>query len=369
MRAVSGRFASAVVESHRLAVSLGVLSAGVALGDPITSVTAGSVTLDAKAAVRGRLDATVVDDGSLGLVPTSSSDALAPYGNEVQVNRGVQFADGATELVPLGVFRINDVVVDDSAGSLSVQIAGMDRSARIADARFEEPLDIAQGVNVATQILALVQAAYPEVTYDFATTAHVTGHMTVEEGSDRWDLCQQFASNAGLVLYFDGTGTLVLRVEAQGDAVASLVEGPGGVLLGAGRRWTREGAFNRVIATGENTGLAAPVRAVATDLNALSPTYYFGPFGQVPRFFQSQFITTTVQAQDAANAMLARELGTTESVNFGSLVLPHLELGDVVRITRPRAGIDEDHVIDSLTVPLAADGAMAGATRATQVTT
>lgn len=368
MRPVSAQFAAAIVQSHRLATQVEVLESGVVAGDPLTSVASGTVTLDARAQSRGRLDITILDDGALGLIPAAATDPLAPYGNELRVSRGIRYPDNTTELVPLGVFRIDETEVSDSAGQLTVQIAGMDRSARIADARFEEPFQIPAGVNVATQILTLVQAAYPAVVSDFAPTPHVTGVMFIEEGADRWALCQQLATNAGMRLYFDGLGTLIFTADSQSGIAATIAEGNGGLLVSAGRRWTRQGAFNRVIVTGENTSVGVPVRAVATDTNPLSPTYYFGPFGPVPRFFQSQFIVTAAQAQDAANAMLARELGTTQSVNFGSIVLPHLEPGDVVRITRQRAGVDEDHIIDSLTIGLGADQAMSGATRATQVT-
>ncbi len=49
--------------------------------------------------------------------------------------------------------------------------------------------------------------------------------------------------------------------------------------------------------------------------------------------------------------MLARQLGTTQQVSFGTIVDAKREPGDIVRITR-LGGIDEDHVIDSLTIPL-----------------
>lgn len=368
MRPVTARFTDAISQSHRIALAVEIFSSGSVI-DTITSVTAGTITLDATAAIRGRLDITIVDDGTLDLVPALAADALAPYGNELRVSRGIRYPDGTTELIGLGVFRINETNIADTADALTIQISGQDRSARIADARFEDPADIAQGTNIATQILNLVQVAYPDVTYNFSTTTHLTGHMTVEEGADRWDLCQQFAANAAMQLYFDGDGTLILSPVGQGVTVATLAEGASGLLLSSGRRWTREGTYNRVIATGENTGVGVPVRGVATDNNTLSPTYYLGPFGKVPRFFVSQFLQTTAQAQDTADAMLLKELGTTQSVNFGSLVLPHLEPNDVVRITRSRAAIDEDHVIDSLTIPLTADQAMSGTTRATQVYT
>lgn len=365
MRPVTTRFSEAVVKSHRLSTLVEVLQNGVPVGTIVTAAS-GSITLDATAQIRGRLDITIVDDGSLGLVPTNSGDLLTPYGNELRISRGIRYPDATTELVTLGVFRINDVNIIDEATSLTLQIAGTDRSARIADGRFEDPTDITQGTNVATQILALVQAVYPDVTSNFSTTAHLTGHMTVEEGADRWDLCQQFAANAGMQLYFDGDGTLVLSPIAQGAATLTLAEGTSGLLLSSNRRWTREGTYNRVVATGENTGVGVPVRGVSTDSNPLSPTYYLGPFGRVPKFYVSQFFTTNQQAQDTADAMLINEVGTTQSVNFGALVLPQLEPNDVVRITRARAQIDEDHVIDSLVIPLGADQSMTGTTRATQ---
>jgi hypothetical protein len=210
--------------------------------------------------------------------------------------------------------------------------------------------------------------AWPEITTDFQSTSYTTPALIAQEGDDRWAFAQGMAQALGMVLYFDGDGTCVLTPDVLSSPVLDLAEGEGGVLLAASRQWTREGTFNRVIATGENTGETAPARGVATDDNALSPTYYFGAFGKVPRFYASSFITTDAQALEAAQAILNRELGTTESVNFGAFVLPHLEPGDTVTITRARSGIDEDHVLDSLTIPLAATESMSGQTRARVVT-
>lgn len=366
MRPVTDAFKAEVVKSHRMTALVEVLQNGVVI-DELDTVIAGTVTLDAKAQARGRVDLTVVDDGTLGLVPTAAGDLLAPYGRELRVSRGVIYSTGAIERARLGVFRIDDATVTDQAGAMTIQLGGLDRSARISDARFEDPFQIATGSNVATAILAIVSSVYPGVVTNFVPTAIVTPMIIGEEGGDRWALAQKIANDAGLRLYFDGDGTLVLAPDSTGSAAVTLAEGTNGVLLNAGRRWSSQGAYNAVIATGENTGIGAPVRGVARDLNPLSPTYYFGPFGPRPRFFQSQFFTTNAQALDAATAMLAREVGTTQTVNLGALVLPHLEPGDVARVTRLRAGIDEDNTIDSLTIPLTHEGAMTGATRATQV--
>lgn len=369
--APSDDFLDSIVTSHRVAVLVDVLRDGEPLDPAVTldTVLSGGVTLDSRAAIRGRCDITLADDGNLGWVPTVPTDPLAPYGNELSVSRGIRFDNGTVEYAHLGVFRIDSADVNDQAGQLQIQLTGLDRSARIIDARFEEATQIASGTNLATAIVTnLITPVYPGVTTRFTTTTHTTPQIIAEEGGDRWAVCQDLATAAGMRLFFDGEGILVLEPDTVDDPVAELAEGENGVLLSAGRRWSRQGAFNRVIATGENTGEVAPVRGVATDTNPLSPTYFYGPFGQVPRFFQSQFIVTADQAQDAATAMLARELGTSQSLSLGSLVLPYLQPSEVVRVTRARVGLNaEDHIIDSVTIPLGADQAMMIETRATQV--
>lgn len=365
MRPVTAAFLDAIATSHRLAVLVEILEAGIVVAE-LETVIDGSVTLDQTAATRGRADITVVDDGTLGLVPTDTASQLAPYGNEIRVSRGLYFPSGVSELVALGVFRLDQVDVDDQPDGMQIRIAGQDRSARIIDARFEEPYQVVQGTNYGDAILAVLQAAWPEIPYDLTTTSQTTPALISEEGGDRWQFARDMAAAIGMDLYFNGDGTVVMRpvTSVSADPIATIAEGEDGVLLTAARSWNRQGTYNRVIATGENTGEAAPARGVATDDNAASPTYYFGPFGKVPRFYASPFITTNDQAADAAQAILSRELGTTQQASFGSLVLPHLEPDDAVLITRERAGIDETHILDQITIPLGAEGVMSGSTRA-----
>ena len=363
MRTTTAAFDEAIVGSHTLAFEAIVIdSAG---AETSVDIVDGTVTLDQTAAVRGRCDVTIVDDGTLDLVPTSSSSLLAPYGNELRLSRGVLYPDGTSELVSLGVFRIQDAEISDAPDGMQIRIAGLDRAQRVVDARFEEPYNVTAGTNYATAIQTVIEAAYPDVETDLTATALTTPALIAQEGEDRWKFAQEMAAAIAMRLYFDGDGILQLVPSVLSSPVATLAEGDGGVLIAAGRRWTREGTFNRVIATGENTSETAPARGVATDENPLSPTYYFGPFGKVPRFYTSSFITTDAQAASAAQKLLDDELGTSEQVSFGSLVLPHLEPGDTVQITRERAGISvEDHVIDQLTIPLSPAGGMSGQTRA-----
>lgn len=405
MRTVSAQFQDAVRGSHAVATRVEVLRDG-DVTHVIDTVTDGAVTLDQAAATRGRLDCTIIDPD---LVPDDPAAALAPYGNELRVYRGVLFPFGGgaeevtdgggassgqswpitlwgtevesedpgptitivaiptEELVSLGIFRIDETTVTDNPDGLEIRVTGMDRSVRMIDARFEQPITVAAGTNVATAIEQLAQDAWPAVETNLTATSLTTPLLVGEEGGDRWKFMQDLAASIGHSLYFDGDGILVSKPVASpnGDLAATFAEGDGGVLLTASRSWTRQGTYNRVIATGENPGEGAvPARGVATDDNPASPTYYYGQYGKVPRFYASQFLATSAQAEDAAQALLNRELGTTQTVTFGVIVNPALEPDDLVTITRNRLGIDETHVIDSITIPLAADQSMSGRTRA-----
>lgn len=372
MRPVSAAFSAAVRQSHRLVVKVEILdSTGAVIGsltdDTQASLVTGGVTLDAKAASRGRYDITVVDDGARELVPTSAADMLAPYGNEVRVSRGLILPDNTIETPSIIIGRIDAANVDDSAAGLTIQISGQDRSGRIIDAKFEEPTEVAAGTNIETAIRTVLASAIPNLVTIFPGSTYVTPALRAEEEGDRWAFAQNIATASGLELYFNGDGHLVLGPLYDRPAVATLAEGEGGVLLSAARGWVREGTFNRCIATGENTSEAAPARGVATDENINSPTYYWGSFGRVPRFYRSSFITSDAQALDAATTLLRRQLGTTQSITFGTVVDASLEPSDTVSITRERAGImGDDHVIEGLAIPLTADAPLTGTTRARQ---
>lgn len=371
MRPVSTRFLDAVVRSHRMVAQATVYEAtggGVPdtqVGDPLEIID-GQVTLDITAATRGRCDLTLrVDD-----VPTTPDHPLAPYGNEIHVQRGIQYSDGTVELVSLGRFRIERTDVSEDQGATIVRVAGSDRSARLIDNRFRFGTGIETGYDYDEALEAVLTQGWPDVPLSLTTMGGTTPQLVIEEASDRWQFAQTMAADKGCHLYFDGDGQCVNPAVAQvGDRAPDqqLVEGDNGLLVTANSTWSREGTYNRVIATGENTS-EVPVRAEAYDGNPLSPTYVFGPFGDVVRWYSSPFITTDDQAQSAAEAILSQQLGTTKQVDFGTIVNPALEPNDIVRITSAATGIDEDHVIDTLTIGLTADSLMTGRTRAVQVT-
>lgn len=327
----------------------------------VIPVLDGDVQLDAGADIRSTLE--LVTDGAR-MWPGRDSLLLAPYGNEVFVERGVQFGGGTTEWCSLGYFRI-DTPSQDAPPDGPIRISGSDRMAGIVDARLTTPRQFQSFTIYWDVVRLLVQEVYPTATiiWDDSTSDQQIGRtLLVEE--DRYAALKDLVTSIGKIFYWDYRGWLQVRTPPNPSVpVFDVTHGAGGVLVSMSRELSRDGVYNAVVAFGEAADTTAPPRAMAVDANPNSPTYWDGTFGKVPRFYSSPFITTDAQAQSAAVAILRQSLGLPYSVDFTAVPNPALEPWDPVRISyADRAGA-ETHVIDTLTIPLAAQGAMTATTR------
>lgn len=363
MLSVSAAFTSALSASHTVASRADVCTtAGQVLAT--LDVVGGSVTADETAAVRRTCSATIIDRAGT-LVPYTAGDLLHPAsGNELRLYRGVRYADGTEETVPLGVFRLSRPRISDSVDGLTIDVQGYDRAKRIQRSRWVDPYMIPSGTNVATAVQALLDDRWgPGLTYSLMTTTRTTPAVTfgVERDNDPWKDAQSLAAAIGAELFFGPAGQVVMRPipdAATSPPVASFVEGAGSTMVSVTRDLDEDRTYNGVIVVGEGTGTPVPVRYDAWDANPYSPTYYLGPYGKVPYFLTSSLITTQAQAQEAAEGQLRRVLGTFEQVTVEAIPQPALEPGDVVRITRARSVIDGLNVIARTTCPLGPDGTM-----------
>jgi hypothetical protein len=334
---------------------------------------------------------TLVD---VGIVPDDGFDALAPFGNEIRVWRGVEVttstpgnytslaglaasysalaaayptytdldrAVGNTEttveeLIPLGVFVITDVEVDTGENGTTVTVRGSDRSLRISRARWTDPYTYTR-TTVDQAILGILEDRWDDVDTDLTVT-DTESHRAVlglETDNDPWKDCTSIAEAAGMDLFFDGDGVACLipvrdYETATPDAV--YLEDVDAVILALKRALTTEQTYNGCIATGEGSEGDAVYRGEAWDDDATSPTYRYGPFGQVPQFYSSPLITSDDQAASAAAAILARKKGAQETISWIQLVDPSLDAGDLVQVQNTAAKVDKVLVLDRVTIPL-----------------
>jgi len=362
MRPVTDAFLRTLHGSHRMIADARIVAPGQTgvdpTGTPLT-ILAGDVQMDGTADVRSTLDISVVGGGQW---PTRATDPLAPYGNEVFVRRGVDFGGGRREWVSLGYHRIDSIEQPDAPNG-PIQISASDRMAAIRDARLTDVVQYAAGTTLAVIVSSLVTEVHPAavIEWDDATDDQTVGRALIAE-EDRYGFLDDLFTSRGKVWYWDHRG--ILRIESPPDPAApvwTVSYGQDGVLLSLSRILSREGVYNGVVASGEAADTDTPVRALVVDNNPTSPTFWGGPFGKVPRFYSSPFITTTGQASSAGAAMLTRSLGLPYSADFTSVPNPALTPFDPVRVRFP--GRSEVHVIESLTVPLVAEQSMPASTR------
>ena len=333
----------------------------------------GSVSIDSRRAVRRTLSLSLVDeDGSLVLGAGGTTGVLNPYGTEIRVFRGVRYTDGTEELVPLGVFLVTGVDITENNRGRRIAVSGSDRSLRISRARFTDPYVIAASTTVEAAVAALLRDRWADVSVDFPETGVTLQQRTLGAGgdSDPWKSAVEIAESAGFDLAFDADGVARMRVipdPTVDDPDATYVNGSEAVLLDLQRGFDTGSTYNGVIASSESSSVDSPVRAEAWDNDPNSPTYRYGPFGQVPKFYASSLIGSSDQAQTVADSQLRRELGRAEAVEWSQIVNPAHDVLDVVRVTRPSLSLDAVLVLDRLDVPLGAGQSMRAVARVREV--
>lgn len=289
-----------------------------------------------------------------------TNELLAPTGNELRVYRGVRILL-EDYWVLLGVFSIDDVRTDSSGDGHQIHIDGYDRARKIQRAKLNRDYVITAGTNVVDAIKTLVSNAYPGVFFYTESTVRVTPKIVMEIGADPWAKCRELAKSIGFETYFSENGTCVIRqvVEDPTDPVWEYdVEKPDNILMYVNKRLQNNTVYNHVVVTGESTEDDAVYYGEAFDNNPLSPTYVYGRFGDVVLHEASSHIRSDDQAQEMAQALLTKHMGIAEEVNTISVVHPAHEVGDVIRLYFPEAGVSGSYVIDALTIPLVAQRAL-----------
>lgn len=347
MYTVSDRFLARLAESHTPITLVQLI-----LTDGRTvdlEHTGGSVQVDRGQAIRRTCTVTVADPT---LIPRTPADQLATYGAQLRVSRGVEYGNADdVELVPLGVFRLDDVGGDVNEGP--VTLSGKDLSAIVADDKFTAPYT-ASGT-VVSAVTALVQRSIPTAAVISSIVDQGIGRRTFDVEADPWVGCQEIASGAGAEVYCNPDGVFVIATLpdlATATPVWEIAAAEGGAYIKANRGMSSAGVHNGVLARGENTSEnAPPVQYLAVDGDLDSPTYWSGPYGRRPDFFTSSTLTTTAACQNAATLKLAQAKAPNATGDISSLPNPALEAGDVLRVQH-EDGSRELHQAASFTVPL-----------------
>lgn len=369
MRPVSSRFLRTLPTSHVMVARATVCTTFQTGTQPVGTVipiVAGDIAYDANADVRATLDLTT--DGT-GMFPETASSLLAPYGNEIFIERGIDYGGGQVEYVSQGYYRI-DNPAQDSVPDGVIEISAPDRMQGIIDARLERPLQFAWNLTYDTVVSQLVRAVYPTAVIEWPDGGGTDFLLrTVVAEEDRYDFLNQLITAKAKIWYWDHRGVLVIKNPPNpGNPVWTVAAGAGGVLVGLSRELSRVGVKNTWVVTGEAGDSTPPARGVARDNNVDSPTYWLGRFGPVPGFFSSPLITTNAQAVAVATTKLRTSLGLPYNVEFQSIANAALEVWDPVAIafperSRSRTLQTETHIVEQLKLGLTYADPTSGKTR------
>lgn len=328
-------------------------------------VSSGSVSIDATNQVRRSGTVGIADPT---LWPADPVALLSPLGAELAVDYGIVLASGATEWVPLirGVVTTAARSFPLSSGD-AVTLTLSDRSATVAQNRFDAPVTTTAGATTVAEITRLITEAMPDaVVLDLTGDARVAATLTMDK--ERWaDGIEKLADSISAEVFVDPVGQFVIRRQPTlaGDPSWLIAAGNGGVLLGYGDSRTREQVYNRVVAFGQRTDGVPPVWAAAADTNPASPTWVGGGFGVRTRFYSSPLLTTTAQCATTAASLLARIAGLVNPVTLNTMVNPALDAGDVLLVAH--RGKTRRHIVDTCTVPFGVSETQSITTRASDV--
>lgn len=341
---------------QRLEVRVDAYRGGLLIASDLPIADSGSsITVDGSSDVLRTLSLIVADPT---LIPTSATDVLTPHGTELHVQQGFRYADGTTELIYTGIFRIDKP--STPFGGV-VKVSAADRSRLIAEDQFTSAAQSVAGATLFAEIERLILAAYPDaVVMDEISNGTICPRTVWEPGTSRWKAVTELATAINAYVSVRPDGVFVVRPEPTiADAPAlTLAIGEGGAVIDGEEEWDREGVYNAWTARGERADGTAPVQATVRDMDPGSPTYWDGDFGHRPASYSSPLLTTVPQCTAAATTKLAKSIVPARQVKVSCLQNPAVEYGDVASLIIPgalgsiEAPRTETHIVHAFTLPI-----------------
>ena len=303
--------------------------------------------------------------------PRRPGELLSPYGSAVQVSYGVGLPSGDFEYVPLGYLSLDETTrTRPVIGDADIEVKLVDLSARVAEDRFEAPVQTLSAATVVSEIRRLAKQTLGNdiIVIDLTGSAQIAPVMEIERA--RWaDGVEKLADSIGAEAFFDQIGRLVTRPQPTLDDPPAwrIATGNGGNMLQVNEIQTRDQVYNKIVFSGQRADGTDPVYGVAVDTEPGSPTRWGGPFGRKSRFYTSPLMTTEDQCEAAAMAQLQRARGVSASIVMKAVPNPALEPGDVVTIVDEDAGENANpsvQILDKVSTPLTPEDVQGLTTRA-----
>jgi hypothetical protein len=374
VRDVSARFLAAVRGPYQVASRAVLVDASPQFGLHPTGteipIIDGRVTFQSLSDIKSTLNMTV---------PGDYYAALQPYGTELFIERGVEFANGDREMVGLGYFRVEQATQDNAPyGPVSIQ--ALDRVAQLQQNKLAFPLPLNNGDSHRAVFHRLFngipipqQATYPGLSpagyaaytgaripiswtsYNPDTTT-IIGDQIVEDDAFSYlrDLIKIY--NASMMRFTFSGELLVYSIAIDASyPVYTLTGGVGGQIIKAKRTVKRTDVHNLVTAYGSDPSSITDFIITANNDPASALAYgkaTYPAFGPAPTYYSSPLLQTNADVELAGETLLRRFRMLPETNTLTVIPNPALETNDVIDLVY-RPGMDPVRcIIDSITMPL-----------------
>lgn len=314
---------------------------------PNVPVTSASISQDRSQKIRMTADITV------SLANRPDIEILQEV-HRFRLSRGYTSL-GYHETIQHGVFRIDDISENEN---LTLDISGSGLEAYIVDARFLRPRTPPYGTSTIQVITDLIRDVLPTVPIIVEATQDRPVQATAPWDKERWDAVDAMATSIDAEVFVDYRGAFIIRdIPSLYTGLTSyiLTTGETGTLIERKIKRTRARVYNAAVCMGQSSDPnIPPVWGWAFDNDPTSLTYFYGDYGQVPRFFSSQFFTTNAQCEARAQEQLAKALAANKALSVEALPLTFLETGDIIGIEL-RDGTIEKRLLQKISFSLDVD--------------
>ena len=245
----------------------------------------------------------------------------------------------------------------------NVTINGRDYVKKCSSSKYLFATEFAPGQKLEAIIATIAGSAGVTKRILPVTPVTVNKSFYFDRGVTRWEAMREIVKAYDYELFFDSQGYLVMqqvRDPALTPPIFRFSTGSEGVLVDIQKSTSDTRIYNVVVVTGESSDAAVlPVFAVARNESPTSPTSV-AAIGERVYQYTSSFITTTEQAQTVADSFLAVHALEEFEANFESLLLPWLEVGEIIGFDDPDPYDDapESLLLTSLTIPIKGVGGM-----------
>lgn len=335
-------------------------------------LTDGEVTVDAFRDEKRMCDLVLNNfDGALKLDPYNGFY----YDKVIKVFWGIRYYAGGILReweTQIGEFMIDSISEDYFPDA--IKITGRDYSKKCIVSKLQNSVQFPQYTAIETIIRALASnAGVTKFALPFTGQGYARD-AAFERGLERWKVIKELADSIGYEVYFTGDGYLTMR--PYGDPIMSPLRWifrPGkldGTLVKYTRSTNDSRIKNHIVVVGaaitDLNGFTQTIQAEAINNDPNSPTRV-DRIGDRVDFYESDFITDTLQAQTIATQRLRVSALEEYQVDFDSVIIPWLDGGDIVDIHDDEAGdyVPRRFLLTNFTFPLQLQAMSATARRVT----